>query len=167
MQIRSSDAKRNINDIKYVINELIKIPLFSKFNFSGLNAISKHVIIRKFRKGDYLFKEGDYGNFVGFLIEGRLQIIKEFQNGNRILIVELSKGNHVGEMSLMDETSRSATVNIVRDSVLIILTRDNFEYILNNYPKIGIIIFKSLSRFVSLNLRRSTSRLADFMMSCC
>ncbi len=165
IQIRVPE--KNIHHIKEVINEIIKIPLFSTFNFAELSVISKHIIIRKLKKGDYLFKEGDYGGFVGFLIDGRVQIIKETKNGCTTLIGELSKGHPVGEMSLMDETSRSATVKIVKDSILIILTREDFEQMLDNHPKIGIKIFKALARLVSLNLRRSTGRLADFIMPAC
>lgn len=159
-------SKRSIDKLKEVIEQLINVPLFSTFNFNELCVVKKYVRIEQYKMGQNLFKEGDYGDFVGFLISGRLQVIKESKNGKATLMAELSKGRPVGEMSLLDETSRSATVKVVEDSTVVVLTKSNFEQILTNYPRIGIKIFKVLARLVSLNLRKSTSELADFMMDC-
>jgi len=59
---------------------------------------------------------------------------------------------------------RSATVKARVSSTLLILTRKGFEEMLDQHPQIGIKILKGLAKFLSMNLRKTSSLLADYML---
>ncbi|MBW1774656.1 MAG: cyclic nucleotide-binding domain-containing protein, partial [Deltaproteobacteria bacterium] len=82
----------------------------------------------------------------------------------KVTIATLSKGRSIGEMSVIDNTPRSATVRSLTKSILIALTLDGLNHICNEHPKVGIEILKGISRLLSMNMRKTSSRLADYML---
>jgi len=147
-----------------IIDFLINIPLFDKLKADELKIIVKWMNFIEIDKEETLFKEGDTGNYVCFIIDGTLDVIKESVTGESVVITALSKGRSIGEMSVIDDFPRSATIKARTEAKLVILTQKNFELMLEEYPKIGTKILKSISRLLSLNLRKTSSRLADYML---
>lgn len=80
------------------------------------------------------------------------------------MISSLHRGRSIGDMAVLDNFPRSATVRSRTKATLITLTRDSFETILDKHPRIGIKMLKGLARLLSLNLRKTSSRLADYML---
>jgi CRP-like cAMP-binding protein len=64
-------------------------------------------------------------------------------------------------MSIIDKAPRSATVVARQPSVVIILTKKGFDILTNHYPTTSILLLKKIMRLLSLNMRLTTSRLAD------
>jgi CRP-like cAMP-binding protein len=146
-----------------MIDMIINIPLFDKLKSNELSIVAKHINYIDLKEGEILFKEGVKGDFVCFVIDGTLDVIKKTETGENVVISSLPKGRSIGEMSIIDGYPRSATVKARTEAKLVTLTRDGFEIIQQEYPRIGIKIFKSLSRLLSLNLRKTSSSLADHM----
>ena len=118
----------------------------------------------KFASNELVFKEGDKGTFVCFVVDGTLNVVKESEIGESVVITALSKGRSIGEMAVIDDFPRSATVKARTNSRLILLTRKGFDLISEEHPKVGIKILKRISRLLSLNLRKTSSRLVDYML---
>jgi len=147
-----------------IVDFLINIPLFDKLKANELKIIVKWMNLIEINEGEILFKEGEKGDYVCFIIDGTLDVIKESVTGESVVITALSKGRSIGEMSAIDDFPRSATIKARTEAKLVILTRKSFELMLEEYPEIGIKILKSISRLLSLNLRKTSSRLADYML---
>lgn len=79
--------------------------------------------------------------------------------GNQLIIAILTRGALVGELSIFDEHKRSATVEAVEETSILILRNDAFDALLRDYPEIGIRILKGFIRILSLRLRKTTERL--------
>jgi CRP-like cAMP-binding protein len=76
----------------------------------------------------------------------------------------LAKGRSIGEMSLIDNITRSATIKARNHTKMVKLSRKGFDSILDSFPRIGNKILKGIARLLSLNLRKTSSRLADYML---
>ena len=113
---------------------------------------------------EIVFKEGDRGDYVCFVVDGSLEVIKESESGKNVVISTLSKGRSIGEMAVIDECARSATVRARTKTTLVTLTKDNFDLILEENCTAGAKILKGISRLLSLNMRKTSSRLADYML---
>ncbi len=111
--------------------------------------------------GTVIFNEGEPGDFIGFVISGKLEVKKHTEFNKQIILAILSKGSFVGELSLFDKQPRSATVIAHEDSQLIILRRDKFESFIQQYPHIGSKILIGIIRTLSARLRKATERLAS------
>lgn len=156
--------------IKRTITEfLIHFPFFETLTAEELGIVADHLNFLEIEPGTVLFKEGDEGDSVYFVVEGELDVIKESVSGrkvgiDRVVITTLTKGRSIGEMSVIDKTPRSATVKAVARSTLVGLGARGFETIMEDYPRIGIKILKGISRLLSTNMRKTSSRLADYML---
>lgn len=112
-------------------------------------------------EGELLFNEGEMGNQLCFVISGELEVIKQSMQGESVVINTLNTGDTVGEMSIIDELPRSATIKSKTSAKLAILTKENFKEISEKHPKISINILKNIARKLSLHLRRSSAYIAD------
>jgi CRP-like cAMP-binding protein len=107
-----------------------------------------------------IFKEGDPSGFIGFVLSGKLEVKKQTEfKGNQLIIAILTKGSLIGELSIFDENQRSATIEAVEDTSVLILRNDAFEALLKEYPEIGIKLLKGFIRILALRLRKTTERL--------
>lgn len=144
---------------------LINLPIFSSFNVDELSILARHMSFIHLQRGEYLFVEGDQGTFMGFVVNGVLEVQKKAETGENITLARLTKGSSIGEMALIDKSPRSATVIAKQSSTMVTLTDKGFEILAEKYPPLGIKVIQKIARLLSLNMRRTSSKLADLMQS--
>lgn len=159
--MNATDGISKIELEENFIDILSEVPLFDSFEANELSMVSKHMNFVSIDKDTLLFHEGEKGDYVCFVLEGSLDVIKKTENNDTIKIATLSKGASIGEMSILDQIVRSATVKACENSKVVSLSLKDFELILNDYPKIGVKILKGISRYMSLNMRRTSKMFAD------
>jgi len=162
MKTRNITGRDHIKET--VIDYLTQIHLFDELVGDELSIVATHMNYLEMKKGQYLFKEGDRGDYVCFVVEGGIDVIKQSASEKRVKIATLPKGSTLGEMSIIDHTPRSASARATVDTTLILFSQNGFNKILDEHPKIGIKILKGISRLLSLNMRRTSSLLADYML---
>jgi CRP/FNR family cyclic AMP-dependent transcriptional regulator len=144
---------------------LINLPIFSSFNVDELSVFAKHMSFIHLQRGEHLFVEGDLGTFMGFVVNGILEVQKKADNGENITLARLTKGSSIGEMALIDKSPRSATVIARQATTVVTLTDKGFDLLAEKYPPLGIKVIQKVARLLSLNLRRTSSKLADLIQS--
>lgn len=147
-----------------IIDFLINIPIFDTLNAEELKIIVKYINLIDVNPGEIVFKEGDRGDYVCFVADGTLEVVKESETGKSIVISTLPKGRSIGEMAVIDDFPRSATVRARTKAILVTLSQEKFNYILAEHSSIGVKILKGIARLLSLNLRKTSGRLADYML---
>ena len=156
----TADISENFIKDNYV--ELLRgVSFFDGFNMDELTIISKYINIFTVKKGEILFREGEKGDYICFVLDGCLDVIKKSENNSNVEITSVSKGRLIGEMSIVDHIPRSATIKARSKSKLASLSLEGFELILNDHPKIGVKVLKGLLRYLSENMRKTTKRFAD------
>lgn len=144
---------------------LINLPIFSSFNVDELSVFARHMSFIHLQRGEYLFVEGDQGTFMGFVVNGVLEVQKKTDTGENIVLARLTKGSSIGEMALIDKSPRSATVIAKQPTTMVTLTDKGFDILADKYPPLGIKVIQKIARLLSLNMRRTSSKLADLMQS--
>ncbi len=129
---------------------LTNTPIFEHLAEDDLGVVEERLISLEFEPGDLLFKEGAAGRYICFVVRGSLEVI----------IAELSEGNSVGEMSIIDGLTCSATVRAKTAATVMALTKEDFERIMQEFPRVGAQIFKGISTLLSMSLRRTSDDLA-------
>ena len=162
--MKETEAIQENKTTETIIDFLIDLPLFDKLQAQELKIIARYMNLIEMNKGEILFKEGDKGDYVCFVADGTLEVIKQSVTGESVVITELSRGRSIGEMSVIGDFPRSATVKALGEAKLIVLTQRSFESLLEEHPKIGIKVLKGISRLLSLSLRDTSGRLADHML---
>ncbi len=147
-----------------IIDFFMNMPIFNKVNAEELKVVARHMNMLELNKDDILFKESEKGNFVCFIKEGELDVIKKSETtGKEVTLATLGQGQSIGEMSIIDDLSRSATIKAKCKTTLFVLSKSAFDLILDRHSKIGIKLLKGISRLLSNNLRETSNRLANYM----
>lgn len=144
---------------------LVNLPIFFNFHVDELSTLARHMSYIRLQRGEYLFIEGDQGTFMGFVVSGVLEVQKRAETGENITLARLTKGSSIGEMALIDKSPRSATVIAKQATTMVTLTDRGFDLLADKYPPLGIKVIKKVARLLSLNMRRTSSKLADLMQS--
>jgi CRP/FNR family cyclic AMP-dependent transcriptional regulator len=111
------------------ISFLRNVPLFGQLSQRQLNAVARHVDEIQLRKGAVLAKQGAQGLEAIIIVDGRAQVVTDGKT-----IAELTAGDVVGEMSVIDGKPRSATVIAQTSMDLLVLHRRDFVFLLETVP---------------------------------
>ena len=115
---------------------LASIPLFRSLDLSILREISRELKFQHLPGGDTLFRQGDSGDSLYIVIAGRLRVFTENPVQGEQFIGEVGFAEVLGEMAILTEEPRSATVRAIRDTELLRLSREAFERLLNSNPQV-------------------------------
>lgn len=111
------------------------------------------------RAGDAVFNEGDMGSAFYVVIAGEVSIQKQ-RNGESVVLAQLGTGECFGEMALVCNDVRTATVVAVRDSVTMRFERERIDA----NPESAHIIYRNIARILSTRLHESSVMLADLVV---
>jgi CRP/FNR family cyclic AMP-dependent transcriptional regulator len=142
---------------------LATIPMFATLTESELNYLAGHMHVHKAEAGSVVFNEGDEGDYVCFVVDGVLDVFKSSESIEDEPMATLTEGCSIGEMAVIDDFPRSATVKARFNATLVTLSRDRLDFILESFPQVGIKILKELARLLSLHLRRTSNYLSDML----
>jgi len=136
--------------------------LFHFLSDDELEEVIPYLEIVDYKKGYIMFKEGEEGDFIAFIVKGKMDVKKETEfKGKQIVLATLSKGSIVGEVSFaVPEEKRTATVEAREDTEVVILRRGSFERLMEKNPWIGIKIQKALLRILAIRLKKIVERLS-------
>ena len=140
---------------------LRRAPMFEALAEDDLREVAQRLISLDFEPGDLLFREGAPGHYICFLTAGLLDVWKQTGDADPVVIARIEPGRSVGEMSIIDGLTCSATVTAHQAASVLALKREDFEAILEDNPRLGAEIYKGISRLLSMSLRRTTQDLAD------
>lgn len=141
---------------------LEKIPFFADLEPDDLQALMDYMSLYELGEGETLFREGQAGQYVAFLVEGKMEVLKKSISGTDIHIATVGPGYAIGEMALLDQAPRSATLKATAPTTLAILAQGAFKQIIEKHPAMGIKILLGFARFQTENLRKTSSRLNDY-----
>ncbi len=102
-----------------------------------------------------IFSEGDAGQELYLLVAGEVSVVKD-----GIGVARLGPGSSFGEMCMLDDPRRSATVEVLRASDLLVIPRDAFFGLLKGDPALAVKILWNMLLRVSGNLRATTAMMA-------
>jgi len=137
------------------------IPTFDDFDREELNAVEDLLVPQTYLKGTTIFEEGDTGRFMVFISSGRVEITKEDQDENEQQLAVIRRGATLGEMSLFDNSPRSATARAMVDVDALLLSESAFVKLGHRSPRAALKLVSSFMRTLSLRLRMTSANLTD------
>mgnify|MGYP001304246017 CR=1 FL=1 len=139
---------------------LLEIPLFQVLAKEEREALASKLQSRRMLKGQQIFLQGDPGDEMFLLLEGRIKICCESLNGREITLTFLDDGGFFGEMALLDGEPRSATAVAESNGQLLVLRRADFQSYLREVPQASVALLAYLSRL----LRRANDKIQDLAL---
>jgi len=124
---------------------LKRVPLFSKIADKELEKIAEIFHLKKYRKDEDIFSEGEVGDALYILVSGAVKVFRRSSDGRIKTLAILEKGDFLGEMAILDREIRSANVKAVEDTEMLVIDRRDFEASLTSNPQIAFKIMETLS----------------------
>lgn len=129
-----------------------------------LEVMKKYLKITEVDMGKVIFTQGSPAESMCLVLSGELDVLKTTKDGKQVKIATIVDGQSVGEMALVDGMVRSATVKSSMLSTIVVLKRDDFEDILQRYPRIAAKLMQGIARHISINLRKTSEQLMQMIM---
>ena len=148
----------SIDRVQHILSEL---PFFEDFSTDELNYFANNLSLRSFPAETCLFKQNDIGDYLFIVVNGEVEVKIQSHSAYQFVIAKFGSGSTIGEMSLIDDTPRSATIIVSKPSDLLLLTRRCFDRVCEEKPKTGLKFLRGLTKTLSTRLRKANGRFAD------
>lgn len=144
---------------------LEKAQMFKDLEWSQIEALSGYVQLYRAAPGGILFREGDRGDFMCIVLQGKLEVHKENNLHVDKTVSTVYAGRSLGEMTIVDGEPRSATAVAIEPSTLAVLTQENFLQIMREKPALSAKLLLKIAQLLSQRLRLTSGILVDYLES--
>ena len=138
-----------------------RAPLFTALDEAAAVSLRASMDTVKIAKGSILFKEGDDGEHLYVIIDGKLKLGTSSGDGRENLLSILGPGEMFGELSLFDPGPRTSTATAVTDAKLLSLSHEKVIPWLKQNPEVSLQLLTRLSQ----RLRRTNEAVGDLVFS--
>ncbi len=128
-----------------------------------LERFAQYLYVGKATREEPIFNEGAIEPYMCFIADGLVRIAKGDSKKNVKTICEIGPGRTFGEMSIIDGLPRSASAAAAEETTVLVLTKENFELILTDNPKLGVSLYSKLAQMMSHRLRISDWMLVEYL----
>jgi len=125
--------------------ELIRrVPLFSMLTEAQAISVADAVVKRRFKRAEAIVEQGKKSNALFILLNGRARVMTADGRGREVILATLRPGDHIGEMSLIDNEPHSATVRAEVQTDVLMLGRTEFARCLPENSSMAYAIMRGL-----------------------
>jgi CRP/FNR family cyclic AMP-dependent transcriptional regulator len=143
-----------------ILDKLKHIPFFKTIrdNDEYMSLVMGIIDIKHKSKGEHIIREGEIGSDLFILYEGEVEIRKKTRAGDdyTVMILKAEENVFFGEMALIDDEKRSATVIARKDSTLLVISKTDFLALGDSHPQICLPVTRAISEILASRLRKTT-----------
>lgn len=144
-----------------IINRLTRISLFARFreDEAVLKQIAAIISAEKFKAGAYILREGEEGDKMYILNKGEVRVEKKTLAGDPFTVMNLRDDMNVffGEVALMDNDLRSASIRALTETECYVLRKTDFEKFCEENTRAGYYIIRAIAKSLAMRMRKVTS----------
>ncbi|MBJ3777155.1 cyclic nucleotide-binding domain-containing protein [Acuticoccus mangrovi] len=142
---------------------LRKIPLFRNVDDQKLRLLAFLSERVRFDAGENLVEEGDFGDTAYIILAGNADVVIQSVNGEQ-LVATVKENDIVGEIAILIDVPRTATVRATSDLVALAVSKEHFFKLLTNFPDMAVEVMRALAHRLERTTRefgRLRAALAD------
>jgi CRP/FNR family transcriptional regulator, cyclic AMP receptor protein len=140
-----------------------KCPLLENFSTAEVELLAHFMDVYRAESGAEIIAEGDGGDFMLMVLEGRVEVHKRDRWNTRQLLASVDAGRTLGEMSMIDGEARFATCIAAEPTLIAVLHRESLARIIVEQPLLGAKILMELVLMLSQRLRATSQRLLGLL----
>ena len=131
-----------------LVEEMARTPLFEGATPAAIARLVERGAVRRYRRGTYLFHQGDDSPEVFFLVAGRVEISSDSSSGHRQLHTTLDRAQFFGELGVLGGMARTASALALEESSVWVVPAPAFVELLSEEPGAARSILRALARNV-------------------
>lgn len=149
----SADGRTGIVHAAY----LRHLKIFSSLDFETLTMLANHFTPEYMGEGQLVFKEGEMGDRLYLIARGQVEVLVHGEQGADRRIATLQDGDHFGEMALLSDEARNASVRTLTDSLFLTLPKAQFLDLINTLPTVRTVVTTSAANRATLSSTMETT----------
>jgi ATP-binding cassette, subfamily B, bacterial len=118
------------------VERLAKLPFFEGIEHSLLGDIAGLFTTETCSEGESIVRQGEEGNKCYIIVRGKFEVLKQVQAEEEVRLAVLQDGDHFGEIALLRDVPRTATVRALTPSILLSIRREAFLQLIHEHPHI-------------------------------
>ena len=143
---------------------LAKVGVFSLLTPGEINLLVEHLATLELAEGQVLFREGDEGNDMFIIADGAAAVSIRLPDGEEREIARFAPGDFFGEMSIFDNSPRSASCRALAKSTLYSLSKDAFADIIGEHPGIAQKLMYRMLNVTTQRLRGTSEFVSEMVL---
>lgn len=144
------------------ITLLKKVPLFEGLTHAQLGKIAGLAQTRAFEGSSHIFKEGDVGQQMFVIAEGKVRISKMIPGIGEEALAILERGSYFGEMAVIEDSPRSADAIAHIPCTLWVIEREKLDQLMFTDKDLAYVLLWTFVRTLSERLRETNDKLRAF-----
>lgn len=150
-------------DPRTITDQIAKSGFFADFDADEIKILAEWMQACSFPAGNFILHEGNGENCLCILLQGAVDIYKKAEPEKHLKIASIRPDETIGEMGVVDGQPFSASAIASQDSIVLIISRDDFDQLTELHETLGVKLLRKISITISTRLRSTTGRLADLM----
>ena len=161
--LRHGSIQEKVVTEEELINLIDDTKWAGDFSREEVKSIAKYVTAYEAPSGVYLVREGKREAYLCLLLEGRVQIVKEksFESRESAELNFATAGQAIGEISLLDNQPRSASVVTTEKCFFLVLEQGDFEEMTTEVPRLAIKFLRKIAALLCQRLRQTSGKLVQ------
>ena len=140
---------------------LAHVPLFSGLSGAEIQLVLNHSTKKTVAKNTIVISEGDQSASLYVIITGKVKVFLQDGEGKEVVLNYQGPGEYFGELALLDNAPRSASVMAVQKSTFLVVSKQEFKQMLSSHPDIAFALIKGLV----VRLRLLTENVKDLALT--
>ncbi|MBU6149953.1 MAG: Crp/Fnr family transcriptional regulator [Chloroflexi bacterium] len=129
------------------IHEILRsVPLLRGLTETQLVDMGRLARTHRFEREEIVFLQGDPGDSVHVILNGEVKVVVTSRAGHEAILAFLGEGESFGEMSLLDDLPRSATIQATAPTTTLSLRKTEFHRLLRDAPDVSLRLLRALAR---------------------
>jgi len=124
-----------------------------------LQQLEACAVERSYAPGEPIFRQGDVGDEIFLVRRGRIRIALKVGEGQEHHIATFGRADFFGDMAFLDRGMRSADAVALTKADLLVLSRERFDGLAAQHPRLGLHFFEALARSLALRLRHADAEI--------
>lgn len=145
--------------------QLARVPFFDGLTRDALALIARVTTEESHALGTRIFQYGDPGDKLFIILDGKVRISREVAGMGEEALAVLGPGDVFGEMSILDESPRSADARVHERCRLLVITKDAFDDLLFQHKELAYEVLWNCVRMLSARLRETNEKLTFLTVS--
>jgi CRP-like cAMP-binding protein len=147
------------------VDKIAPIPLFYDLPRDAFMALTERMELRLASVDEALITEGEGGDTMFIIIQGRVKVCRRGEDGAEVVLAELQDGAFFGEMALLSDAPRTASVVCTEETMLFSISRELVADMTSRYPTVGEVMRRFHKNRLITNLLQTSPLFSPFSVS--
>lgn len=143
--------------------DISRIAIFSDLDSQEIEVLKGLLDVKEYVPNEIIYTEGEEGDDLNIIIEGKVRINKRMVEGDQFCISTLKEGDVFGIMSFLDGSRHDATIVSDQKTILMVLSRADFNALYSSNPLIAAKVLKRLAIHLATIVRNMNAQYMDLM----